>query len=908
MFKKIQYLAISLLWLLMSQTVQALDGTSFITKWKTFYYDNSIKIPINPDYTYNANIDCDNDGIFEKTGITDQENMTCSYVASGEHIIAISGDFPALDMSFAEGARGNDWGGVLTLNKRSARNQLLEVMQWGNIQWQSMSYAFFDVTALQFTALDAPILDQVTNMSYMFAVLGMSEPTEVTFSEHARKMKTWDVSHVTDMNGMFYSASTFNQDISSWDVGHVTDMSEMFSFASAFNQDIGSWDVSKVTDMSSMFFEADNFNQDISDWDVSNVTNMSWMFSGAVSFNQDIGSWDVSNVTDMSVMFSGADSFNQNISDWDVSNVTDMSVMFFGVDSFNQDISNWNVSNVTNMASMFGVAASFNQDISNWDVSKVTNMDSMFSNADSFNQDISGWDVSNVTDMSRMFNGASQFNGNISAWDVSNVTNMASMFSEADSFNQDISGWDVSNVTDMSGMFDGASQFNGNISAWDVSNVTNMRGMFREATAFNQDLNAWDVSQVTNMAGMFMEAQQFNGHISAWNVANVTDMSSMFFAAFAFDQDLSHWNISHVTDMSHMLVGGNLSIEHYDALLQVWSQLPPSANVVFDAGGSRYSANPATETARAALINSYGWTITDGDSTAKPVDVTECGQVAGARHNITIDSACHNDGWLFDVQVTETGSITGGRLSGTIQNQGLITDVVLTKGVLEGGTLGGHIRTLADMGFSYWPSETIKNVTFEAGSLLELDSQGRISGSIMGDPLDPVVLINAKTSSSETTFLSHAIFAVDHSSSLFFSESSRVNVGQGVRFSRKYTNNGDASNEDTCEMIALSLRKGTEPNACFERADDWLLVATAPEHRGQTVDLVFLATDGTYIYSYDGNFWQGNPSSIDNIFSAKTIAALPHMLSVSLPNLELFNEVFAGYRLSDGDIIYTQVK
>ena len=246
----------------------------------------------------------------------------------------------------------------------------------------------------------------ITNMQYLLGTSSLNQD-----------INSWDVSNVTNMNGMFkgapFNITNFNQDISAWDVSNVTDMSEMFGY-SGINQDIGigNWDVSSVTDMRDMFATS-NFNQDIGNWDVSSVTNMNRMFRSSSLFNQDIGNWDVSNVTDMNWMFYEAFDFNQPIGNWDVSSVIDMDLMFWLAMSFNQPIENWDVINVTNMRGMFYKASSFNQPIGNWDVSSVTDMDTMFYLATSFNQDLSNWSVDNVIDCASFSHGTPIFQENL---------------------------------------------------------------------------------------------------------------------------------------------------------------------------------------------------------------------------------------------------------------------------------------------------------------------------------------------------------------------------------------------------------------------------------------------------------------------------------------------------------------
>jgi surface protein len=67
------------------------------------------------------------------------------------------------------------------------------------------------------------------------------------------EISLWDTSQVTNMNSLFYTRGTFNDDISGWNVAKVNDMGSMFHEAWAFNQDISGWNVANVKLMRSMF-------------------------------------------------------------------------------------------------------------------------------------------------------------------------------------------------------------------------------------------------------------------------------------------------------------------------------------------------------------------------------------------------------------------------------------------------------------------------------------------------------------------------------------------------------------------------------------------------------------------------------------------------------------------------------
>ena len=283
-------------------------AADFVTTWDVI---NSLTIPV--DGTGDYAVDW-GDGAFNSGQSGTSSHL---YDGPGTYTVRISGDFPNIHL----------------FDRPADATKLLSIEQWGDIGWTNMEGAFYGASNMEYNAADAP-----------------------------------DLSSVTDMDSMFYSAN-------------------------AFDGDLSEWNVSGVTNMRYMFFDADAFDGDISGWDVSNVQDMGSMLRGADAFNQDISSWNVSSVTYMNLMFDGTDSFNRPLNDWDVSNVQNMGGMFRNTDSFNQDISSWNVSSVTSMNEMFDGADSFNQDISSWDVSSVTSMNEMFDGADSFEQNLGKWYV-----------------------------------------------------------------------------------------------------------------------------------------------------------------------------------------------------------------------------------------------------------------------------------------------------------------------------------------------------------------------------------------------------------------------------------------------------------------------------------------------------------------------------------
>ncbi len=195
----------------------AYTADEFVTVWKT---DNpgtsnstSITIPTTGS-GYNYDVDWTCDGTFDDIGVTG--DITHDYQTAGTYNVCIRGTFPQI-----------------YFNNDGDKEKILDVKQWGTIQWRSMQRAFFGANNLDVTATDTPNLTTVTNMEAMFS--GTSSLVgNASFNN-------WNTSNIVNFSSIFSDSPKFNQPIGNWNTSNATNMRATFLNASSFNQDISNW-------------------------------------------------------------------------------------------------------------------------------------------------------------------------------------------------------------------------------------------------------------------------------------------------------------------------------------------------------------------------------------------------------------------------------------------------------------------------------------------------------------------------------------------------------------------------------------------------------------------------------------------------------------------------------------------
>ncbi len=470
-------------------------------------------------------------------------------------------------------------------------SELIDLNNFNTSSVTSMSYWFYQTTALSTPDLSTFVTSNVTSMSYMFRGSGVT----------SLDLSSWNVDKVTtfaymfyatlelttlnlsgwgdgrtattvNMSYMFWSSTTSkltNLNLSNFKTKNVTNMSLMFRCIGVTSLDINSWDVTKVNNFYGMFYGAANLLAlNLSGWGGARTAtgvDMSLMFQFTSSLTDlNLTNFKTTNVTNMYQMFYGVKLTNLDLSDWDVTKVTDFTYMFSSTSLTSLNVSGWGVGRTANnvkMAGMFNATSLTNLDMTNFQTKNVTNMSNMFSQVGLTSLDLSDWDVTKVTTFKSMFGGSKLKTLTLGEWnigDVATTVDMSGMFATTTELtNLNITNTTAKNITTMASMF-----ANSTVTAvvlddnWNLDTVSSFSYMFDRAKCSTISfLNCWDLPTATNvnMTYMFTETSALNNlNLTNFKSTDATNMNYMFWKSGVTSLDFSEWDVSNVTGMAFM--------------------------------------------------------------------------------------------------------------------------------------------------------------------------------------------------------------------------------------------------------------------------------------------------------------------------------------------------------------------
>ena len=557
-----------------------------------------------------------------------------------------------------------------TINSSADKSRLLDVKQWGSTPWTNMTSMFSGAVNMTMSATDAP-----------------------------------DLSSVTRMDNMFFSAKKFNQNISHWNTSNVTNMSSMFNDASTFNQDISQWNTSNVTTMVLMFYDARAFNQDLSNLKLRNNVQLNYMLDDSgmscENYSKTLLAW--SQRADLPTGRTlGATNLKYGTNTLAARDILTKPTSEGG--------KGWTI---TGDSSSGTVCDNFSF-ISEWDLSKTG---ATGNNSISFNIANTGpvsytWTSNGGTPSSgsgTIVNGATSatISGlpanqkitlsiepfNLKRFYINNNTDKARL--------TDVKQWGSAEWTSMANMFDRAS--NMTMTATDSPNlthVTSMTSMFRSVLSFNSDITKWNTSNVTDMSFLFYNATAFNQDISQWDTSNVKDMNGILQSASSFNQDLSNLKLNSDNILNYMLENSGMSCLNYSKTLIAWSRrtyLP--TGVRLGAGNLKYGTNAIS--AREILTKPVaqggkGWTI--------PADIPS-------------GTVCDNYSFITEWDLSKNGTSGNNSINFSIANSGPVSYTWTSSGATPSSGSGTFAEGLANATITGLPANQKITLSIEPFNL-----------------------------------------------------------------------------------------------------------------------------------------------------------------------------------------------
>ena len=595
----------------------------FVSTWDTTKAgsaSDTVVLPLLSGGTYSGTIDWGD----STTSALSYANRTHVYASSGIYTITISGTI-----------EGWTFAGAVDYRK------ITDISNWGTLALNG-NQAFHGCANLDISATDAPTFLPSSNTYRMFRLC----------------------------------TSLTTPDFSKWDVTSMNYFGEMFVGCTNFNGDVTTWDMSNATFTASMFSGCFNFNQDISNWDVSNVTTFGTAFSGtgmfenAIAFNQPIGKWNMGSATTVTRMLINADAFDQDLSNWDIDQIsvfTNFMQIATGLSTANYDATLIGWEATLQAAYPSGVGYTYTISInfggSQYSCKSLAARNSLITTfgwtITDGGQDVSvncdfvtTWDTTQAgsapdTVVLPLLSGGT-YSGTIDwgdggATSVLSYANRTHVYASSGTYTITITGtiegWQFNNAGDIAKITDipnwgtltittdyafyGCSNLD--ISATDAPTIstTSLYSMFRNCTSLTTpDFSGWDVSSVENFGFFLRAASSANPNVESWDMSSATNISQFGRLANAFDQNLEDWDITNLSNAGGFLqTATGLSTSNYDATLIGWEATlqaaypsgvgyPHSITITF--GGSQYTGGGAADAARASLISTFGWTITDG--------------------------------------------------------------------------------------------------------------------------------------------------------------------------------------------------------------------------------------------------------------------------------------------------------
>jgi hypothetical protein len=200
--------------------------------------------------------------------------------------------------------------------------------------------------------------------------------------------------------------------------------------------------------------------------------------------------------------------------------------------------------------------------------------------------------------------------------------------------------------------------------------------------------------------------------------------------------------------MDTMFKGITLSTANYDALLIGWDALELQNNVNFHAGYSAYSSTAAI-TARANIISTDSWTITDGGSDDATNPTLSSSSPADNATGVAVDSNIVLT--LSEVVDVETGNITIKKTS----DDSTIATIDVTSGLVTGtGTNTITVNPSSDLSESTEYYVLIDATAFDdpsSNSYAGIASTTALSFTTAADTTAPTIAITAAEVSDGAT-------------------------------------------------------------------------------------------------------------------------------------------------------------